>query len=376
MMEIAVVLKGQPRLVELGAAFFDRLVVQRHGAAHNFSTFYHSWDTRSRTMSSSNTAQKSCAKEFNTEIIPTEQVIGMFGAFNPVSGSVTNDHEIYSLARKIITTNRKNIVLKDFYQQHLKKMLKDTNTDSRLSFIFFQSTEDLFDPHNLLNLSDEMAHRTRINIIWDINRLAYILGQIVSSCKAIEVMVSHCERTGYRPDIVWLTRPDAVTWLPGNFFKNLPVVLSRLQNRPNPVICKEVSGSGGNVYVDDYNFFMSYDTAKKFFKYGNYHDAILEIFTDMHHLSLSLLGAGNTVQHLLWGKLGYDCWFSPPMENMIDHIVIRPGILRPDEVHSLPNHYDFFNSVRRRNETEYTYPVMNVPPTDDEILSTLHKIWS
>ena len=368
-MKIAVLLRGQPRFSQYGAAFFKKFVQERF-PEHEFSIFVGTWKTISNVM---DTPQELDAvvygREYDQRLLTLDETIDLVRPWGPRKFTVIPEHELFGLLKDIYATLLNDQERYDAIREILETEPDEPNGKNLVApgclDVVFESEEFLVTNlvwGNKIELADPV-YELRRNLINN----QYLLGQIYSAGKSYEIFESYAKENNYEPDFIWSTRMDMIHWYNSpEGFDTMKRDLTRMESEKDYpcIFADQVEIHNGRPWASDYNFYMLPDTAKHLL------DDIQEKFKSWiledTRLLMSVIGTGSGLQHALWLNFFRKCSVIPlnpfikptysevirPKEN-IDQI-ISETLLAPTTVETVE---DFINKTIK----EYPYPGANAP---------------
>lgn len=339
-MKVAVLLRGQARFSEIAAAMFKKTVVEQYPHIE-FRFFGHTWRTMSVLMIDSES--KNSVHRYHSKIFSVNEIIEKISPWTLNRFHISGDKLLYELSQDIIEKN-----IQYYNDQTMHTWLKNNWVDSdeyngaklpRHAFILYPGIMSMDYPaiaNTFYEISEEQNRLYR-TITEHKFYLGNLLGQMYSAGKSYECF---CEREdqSWVPDVIWSTRWDGLFECT-ELYKVFYYVKGTSINQ-KPVYVRQVKVLESRAWIDDYNFFMTPDTAESFL--GNMKERLFKIYTGSKINTLDLLNSNSHLQHLMWTKLarnGVQFTQMPVIGNTFrllgwEHLLVRPGIeaVPPEEI--------------------------------------------
>lgn len=376
-MKIAVLLRGQLRYPEHGSRLFKRFITDRFPNCE-FKFFVHTWPSVSSTMMA-DSVNVSKPREYTPVYKSFEDILENYLPYwQPSRLLISHEAELLQIINNIIDSNLKDTELQSWWKSYC---IKYDKTEIERAFDYF-----VFPSSNPVAIKNDMFIKEYID--YDLMRTSvimhYILGQVYSACKSYQILREYIDINDatYSPDLIWSTRMDCFTW-----FDNAHVFADMLEYielekkiihphmTKNIVLSRIVRANEGRAWVDDFNLFMSPDTAQLFFMGDTtVEDHIESMFNKYKHTMLDVIGIDSMIPHQLWTKLGRQCVFY----QLPTYITSNANIIRPNMDMSICDNTalrdkDVFCNLCDQSNM-YKWPSNIVIPTDDDIYNTYHNL--
>jgi hypothetical protein len=378
-MKIAVLLRGQPRFSDYGAALFKKFIKERF-PQHEFRIFIASWKSVSNVMASPIPVDSEVyGREYDQTLLNVDQIEDTLKKWKPGRFRIINESELFNLIRQIyrelISDQRKytalqNILPKDIDPpENARNLLVPTDIDDLIRGF---SHPDLLINNIMWNNKIEYSAPTYALKRNMINN-HYLYGQIYSAGASYEVYRDHSLEQDWHADLIWSTRQDMLSWYPDNSFEGILRDLTddckKCDDSPT-VFADRVEIHRGRPWVSDYNWYMQPSCAQKLLDniQQRFHDWILNETKQL----ITIVGSGASLQHVMWSVffnsaniLQLNPFIMPtnslplrPLPNLDQLITqILEGPTEAEAVQSLANEI---------NKT-YFYPSSNAPVPDSVV---------
>jgi hypothetical protein len=343
-MKVAILLRGQPRYFEYGATYFNKFIRNYNNV--DYRIFIHSWDTKSKFMTSLNQDEIQNQSFFALDQIESSNLKTNLNKFwNPSEIQIESNIEMIKLAKEIIDWNFKNDV-------KTKKWLFKSGLYDNLFFPVLDA--DIIDETNKVKYADGII------------RLSHFLSQYYSSGACFEIFKKYSIENSWIPDVLWLSRQDVA--IRNDEISNIYRIFEfvQLYNSSNLVFVNDMNYNNSREYITDFNFFIPNSSGEKFL--GNIKERLFNLFTKDKLVLLSLIKSGPLLCHMIWTRLtdnGAEIHrLNPtsrvsPFDKGWEDRVIRPGIENFD-----PNEITF--QIIKKVESEFKYPKSHACISNEE----------
>lgn len=286
-MKIALLVKGQPRYTEHGAAYFRRTFVDAFPDIE-FKIFVQSWMSESIQMVS-RPNEYDDHNRFSQKYTPSDELTQRLSAWGAVSCDITHDQYVYRIAQQILEYN--------------------TGYDQAGSLLIEQIAEKSLFPDNgkpyhktLLYYRSGFTETDKMSAIIVLGNL---IGQYIASNLVFNQLEKYVTKHEWTPDVVWLARHDGVIQFDqsskkNNFVSTMDYIEGNAR-RAGVVFVKDLAVVDGYPVVSDYNFISTYPNMNRYL--GSMEQRLIDIFTIEKYRILDLLASGPYLQHSLWTKL-------------------------------------------------------------------------
>lgn len=377
-MEIALLLRGQPRFSKSGAVLFKKFIENKfYKDGLRVKIFISTWRSVSNIMTAADLSPNInfYPREFDQSLLDRNKVINEeLIPWAPLHYRIEQEHDLFNLVTELVCDAAKDSDLVDWIDTHYRGVELDGWNNTATMFVNPNTKYKKDKIHKLLHFggSDPYDYELMASAL----RVHYVLGQIYSGSKSYDSYLKYKEKhPDYNPDLIISSRLDAFHWV--DDYTHLVNLLNfcRAKNKAphynnNSVMIEGVSIIRGYPVISDYNFYMTPENADMFFKskWGSIEENLKHLFTTDKHKLISLFDSGPTLQHALWTVVHRDCSFIP----LPQHIRLKTNVLRPSNdfnfIENCDNSHDSFLKITRK-AVDYWYPAPNTSPTEDMILS-------
>ena len=340
-LKIAVIVKGQQRFYEYGSNLFTKHVIEKF-PQHEFKTFCSTWKSVALPMSDS--AYENMPKNLCQHIMSLDEAIQNCKVWSPAGFNIFRESDLLDVVERI------------FYEKNY------ANEVAHWPALFDHYDSDIGYCRNPFDELQTTSEKISMH---------YKLGQIYTTGKGIELVSNYESEYNWTPDIVWITRPDHFGSYSNTFFKYLA---RNIDNMPiDSILTNHMIVRNGMPMIDDFNFFMSYNTALQ--TLDNIEDRIVEMFNDNISKAM-MIGSGSHLQHVLWCLLWKDKIFKE-----LDNTIFYSNVLRPinniDALVTTACDNPSLENVKILYEqiaNSYNYPSYDGPVEKDQLLEFYEKL--
>lgn len=382
-MEIALLLRGQPRFSKYGAILFKKFIENKfYQDGLRVKIFISTWRSVSNVMTAENLTEDSIvnAREFDQSLLDRNKMIAEeLQPWTPLHYRVEHENSLFNLVTDLISNSAKDFELVTWLDNHYYDKKHDGWTNSSTMFVNPNTKYKRHKLHELLHFGEHNLYD--YELMASALRTHYVLGQIYSGSKSYDSYLKYKEtHPDYTPDLIISSRLDAFHWVED--YTQLQNLLNfcKAKNRAphynnNSVMVEGLSVIRGFPVISDYNFYMTPENADMFFKskWGSIEENLKNLFTVDKHRLISLFDSGPTLQHALWTIVHRDCSFMAVPEQL----KLKTNVLRPsndfDFIENCDNSHDSFLKITRK-AVDYWYPAPNTPPTADMILELFNRM--
>lgn len=371
MKKIAILLKGQARMTEEGAKLFNKTILERYGDKYDIKVFAATWNALAEPMMTKDTKERSKDKYSNQRIISNEEAFELIKGYNPSWYRVIQQKDLFDIVVKTVRAKYEYNPIHTWIRDHFFHNQYKQGTGAYL-----------IAPPERYTITDDDKIVYPIHYKQACLGTHYVLGQIYAAGKAFDCLEewrAHTDNMDWIPDVVWVTRFDAFNWIgePDGLWSLMRRF--EIETKTN-ILTKEIHINKAKMFVDDVNFYMSYESACEAF--SNIGDRIYNTLVYNYEHLLGLIDSGDNFQHHLWPAIlnhmdWRPCW---PHQGADTFNVLRPmeGLdEKIQEILDTPNenwqHLSKLFSQLDHFVMTYDHPSGKLDTTADTILDAYDK---
>lgn len=296
-MKIAVLLRGQMKNYQLGAALMQKTLRDRYPHIE-FKVFVHTWTTTPIQVNPSQ--ENPMPREAILEEHSYEEIEKRVQHFNPVSYRIDSPHILSKLMKEITDINYKDSKFIEWFEEYVDNMELEYHSDGiPIATMLLPTKRKPMTIRKML-----ITH--------------YHLSQCYSASAVYNVYKEYCREHDYKPDLILCTRPDAVLVTHKPCYKNVfEEVLDELTRsyadeinprQDYPVMVRSLMGLHDHLWFCDWLFLMLPDYSDRFFG-TNTDEHFTKIFTKDKHKLLGNITEYRNFNHSFWAHYGSGCTF-------------------------------------------------------------------
>ena len=369
---VAVLLRGQPRLADLGGLLYKRTIQDRFWDV-DFRVVAGSWNTSTATMSTTPSSDI-LQREFSSSRL-SESLSVLLQNWGPGHIRQCRTSELMHLCHSLFGCVQKYKDISSHWTLGSSSYgipfplggggLADAYTRNILDDIVLGGKDPL-------RQGGTQVFEDSVKL--ELLQLHYILGQIWCMGEAYNsYKIWMDSNPAWTPDVIWCTRPDAYTWFPDDVWHKMKVAL----RSQGGIHTSMVGIQAGRPRISDYNFFA---TPAELEHFGNISDNLLDAWANRPELLLNLIGSGSNLQHQLWSIVFRNTNIHqlnpnlcPLVENVLRPVLGLEGAVTETLVDPSAINMKLLNEYIAQR---YVYPVPTVDPDSVSIGNTWNDIMS
>lgn len=290
-MKIAVVVRGEINSFEKLGNIWNNVFFKLY-PQHEFKIFLHTWKTqRYQPQNSEDTIPDA---KFNISELSDEYIHKQIEYIRPAHYSLGRENEVWDTLDRIYETNKNDKLLQALKDQYID--------NSGMMYRMRTIANGVFD-HSSYPLEQESSK------IESILNLRQKINQVFCLGFAAEEMLKYCDNNKWEPDLVLLTRLDAVPVVTEeSVFEDILSQIHKIESSPykvndNVVLCPRMYCSNNMIWNNDLIFITTFKTSKFIFESKSICEMIFDALTGSNALYKITLRTGmptNIAMEGLW----------------------------------------------------------------------------